>query len=278
LERAISGAPEQISRPLQGAIDAAADGINSARARLDELNKPGPDYSDTPLTTLSLSPFERREGDEEQAKYFKKRLFYVVNGLDRGSSASAAAVSEVEATVASLLSVSSPVELSWAAEKGKKDSSLAQLNGNWRLVYSSAFAKGNAPALPMYKLGQVYQRISAYSSRLDNTVELYSTINFPSIPGFPKSEPIITTVNLKHQFEAVGGSTVKIKYEETEVKSSGGPNGILGRLPEISLPQLPDGLRPPEASRESTFDVLYMDDDTRISRGTRGELRVFVKT
>ena len=50
-----------------------------------------------------------------QAKYFKKRLFYVVNGLDRGSSASAAAVSEVEATVASLLSVSSPVELSWAA-------------------------------------------------------------------------------------------------------------------------------------------------------------------
>ena len=70
---------------------------------------------------------------------------------------------------------------------------------------------------------QVYQRISAYSSRLDNTVELYSTINFPSIPGFPKSEPIITTVNLKHQFEAVGGSTVKIKYEETEVKSSGTP-------------------------------------------------------
>ena len=68
---------------------------------------------------------------------------------------------------------------------------------------------------------QVYQRIAAYSSRLDNTVELYSTINFPSIPGFPKSEPIVTTVNLKHQFEAVGGSSVKISYEETEVKSSG---------------------------------------------------------
>ena len=54
---------------------------------------------------------------DPQAKYFKKRLFYVVNGLDRGSSASAAAVSEVEATVASLLSVSSPVDLSWAAGK-----------------------------------------------------------------------------------------------------------------------------------------------------------------
>lgn len=77
---------------------------------------------------------------------------------------------------------------------------------------------------------QVYQRISAYSSRLDNTVELYSTINFPSIPGFPKSEPIITTVNLKHQFEAVGGSTVKIKYEETEVKSSGIPFLLLPPL------------------------------------------------
>ena len=45
------------------------------------------------------------------------------------------------------------------AEQGKDTSSLAQLNGTWRLIYSSAFAKGNAPALPGYKLGQVKRRL-----------------------------------------------------------------------------------------------------------------------
>ena len=76
-------------------------------------------------------------------------------------------------------------------------------------------------AIDFVSFAQVYQRVSAYSSRLDNTVELYSTINFPQLPGFPKSEPVVTTVNLKHQFEASGGSQVKIKYEETDVKYTG---------------------------------------------------------
>lgn len=49
-----------------------------------------------------------------QAEYYKKRLFYCVSGLDRGSAANSSAAVEVEAAVASLLSVSSPVLLSWA--------------------------------------------------------------------------------------------------------------------------------------------------------------------
>ena len=40
-------------------------------------------------------------------------------------------------------------------EEGKEKSSLADLNGMWRLIYSSAFARGGLPSLPGYKLGQV---------------------------------------------------------------------------------------------------------------------------
>ena len=59
---------------------------------------------------------------------------------------------------------------------------------------------------------------------------------------------------------------------------AGGIGGLLGRLPEFSLPQLPRNLRPSREQRTSTFEMLYLDDDLRIIRGRRGELRVLVKT
>ena len=171
------------------------------------------------------------------------------------------------------------------AEEGKQRSSLAQLNGLWRLLYSSAFAKGQAPSLPGYKLGQVsvrasafilllhryhnfwqetqnqpikplqrsfidcwqsiclnkpwfhiqeknysaqvYQGIQAYGSKLDNIVEFYSTLNLPQLPGLPKPDPVILTANLKHYFESVGGSTVRITFQDAELKLTGLPLGLL---------------------------------------------------
>ena len=44
------------------------------------------------------------------------------------------------------------------------------------------------------------------------------------------------------------------------------------------IPELPEPLRPSRQARTSTFDVLYLDDDVRITRGSRGELRIFVRT
>ena len=46
----------------------------------------------------------------------------------------------------------------------------------------------------------------------------------------------------------------------------------------MTLPQLPSNLRPSRERRTSTFETLFLDDDLRITRGRRGELRVFVKT
>lgn len=71
---------------------------------------------------------------------------------------------------------------------------------------------------------------------------------------------------------------VDLKENLRACVDAGGPNGILGRLPEVTIPQLPEGLRPPRDARSSTFEVLYLDEDLRISRGNRGELRVFLRT
>ena len=74
-----------------------------------------------------------------------------------------------------------------------------------------------------------------------------------------------------------GGPTCTITYDATDVKLDGGVAGLLGALPALALPELPSFLRPGPAQRTSSFDVLYLDGDLRVTRGERGELRVFVK-
>jgi PAP_fibrillin len=58
----------------------------------------------------------------------------------------------------------------------------------------------------------------------------------------------------------------------------GGLGGILSGLPQITLPELPDTLRPSRQQRSARFDVVFLDDWLRITKGDRGELRIFVRT
>lgn len=52
--------------------------------------------------------------------------------------------------------------------------------------------------------------------------------------------------------------------------------GNLSQLPPFEVPRLPDQLRPPSNPGRGEFEVTYIDSETRITRGDRGELRVFV--
>jgi hypothetical protein len=72
--------------------------------------------------------------------------------------------------------------------------------------------------------------------------------------------------------ELSGTSGIKITFEKTTVKTKGN----LSQLPPLELPRIPDNLRPPSNTGSGEFEVTYLDDDTRITRGDRGELRVFV--
>ncbi|GER44253.1 harpin binding protein 1 [Striga asiatica] len=97
----------------------------------------------------------------------------------------------------------------------------------------------------------------------DNIVELELGAPWP----FP---PLEVTATLAHKFEVIGTKGVKITFEKTTVKTKGN----LSQLPPLDVPRLPEALRPPSNTGFGEFEVTYLDSNTRITRGDRGELRV----
>ena len=86
-------------------------------------------------------------------------------------------------------------------------------------------------------LAQVYQVISTVAT-LDNVVEFYFRNQLPSLPGLPPAEPIVATARLRHSLEIQGGSTVRITFESTELKTTGGRwhDAALYRCPRLMFP------------------------------------------
>uniref|UniRef100_J3N9E8 Plastid lipid-associated protein/fibrillin conserved domain-containing protein n=1 Tax=Oryza brachyantha TaxID=4533 RepID=J3N9E8_ORYBR len=173
-----------------------------------------------------------------------------------------------------------PSDVGYAdASAGADDDAVTALKvkllGRWRLVYSSAFSSrtlgGSRPGPPTGRLlpitlGQVFQRIDVVSKDFDNIVEVELGAPWP-LP------PVELTATLAHKFEIIGTSGIKITFDKTTVKTKGN----LSQLPPLEVPRIPDNLRPPSSSTGSgEFEVTYLDGDTRITRGDRGELRVFV--
>ncbi|PNH11464.1 putative plastid-lipid-associated protein 6, chloroplastic, partial [Tetrabaena socialis] len=72
-----------------------------------------------------------------------------------------------------------------------------------------------------------------------------------------------------------GNSTVKIVYEETFGELVG--SSLFSQLPRLAAPSLPDVLKPPKFLRSATFQVTFLDPVLRITRGDRGELRVYLR-
>lgn len=111
---------------------------------------------------------------------------------------------------------------------------------------------------------QVFQRIDTVSKDFDNIVALEFGAPWPL-------QPVQVTVTLAHKFELIGSAKIKIKFEKTTLKATGN----LAQLPPFEVPRIPDSLRPPNTG-SGEFEVTYLDSDLRITRGDRGELRVFV--
>ncbi|CAO2144622.1 unnamed protein product [Urochloa humidicola] len=223
-----------------------------------------------PVDYASDSP----AGADAEADYIpslKVKLLSAVSGLNRGLAATQEDLDRADAAARELeAAAGGPVDLTGPG--------LDALQGRWRLVYSSAFSSrtlgGSRPGPPTGRLlpitlGQVFQRIDVVSRDFDNIVELELGAPWP----FP---PLEATATLAHKFEVVGTSGVKIDFEKTTVKTK----GSLAQLPPLEVPRIPDNLRPPSLSDAGTgsgeFEVTYLDGDTRVTRGDRGELRVFV--
>ncbi|XVF38494.1 hypothetical protein REPUB_Repub20aG0106900 [Reevesia pubescens] len=195
----------------------------------------------------------------------KLKLLSTVSGLNRGLAASEVDIEKADAAAKELEAVAGPVDLSTDLDK---------LQGRWKLIYSSAFSSrtlgGSRPGPPTGRLlpitlGQVFQRIDVLSKDFDNIVELELGTPWP-LP------PLEVTATLAHKFELLGTAKIKITFEKTTVKTKGN----LSQLPPLEVPRLPDNLRPPSNTGSGEFEVTFVDADTRITRGDRGELRVFV--
>ncbi|XP_021899514.1 plastid-lipid-associated protein 6, chloroplastic [Carica papaya] len=211
-------------------------------------------------------PPSQPDGDKSQfVASLKVKLLSAVSGLNRGLAASIDDLQKADASAKELEAVGGPVDLTVDLDK---------LQGRWKLIYSSAFSSrtlgGSRPGPPTGRLlpitlGQVFQRIDVLSKDFDNIVELELGAPWP----FP---PVEVTATLAHKFELIGTSNIKITFEKTTVKTTGN----LSQLPPLDVPRIPDALRPPSNTGTGEFEVTYLDADTRITRGDRGELRVFV--
>ncbi|XP_015088423.1 plastid-lipid-associated protein 6, chloroplastic isoform X2 [Solanum pennellii] len=206
-----------------------------------------------------------KEAKVELIGSLKLKLLSAVSGLNRGLAASEDDLKKADEAAKELESCAGAVDL--AAD-------LDKLQGRWKLIYSSAFSSrtlgGSRPGPPTGRLlpitlGQVFQRIDVLSKDFDNIVELELGAPWP----FP---PVEATATLAHKFELIGSSTIKIIFEKTTVKTTGN----LSQLPPLEVPRIPDQFRPPSNTGSGDFEVTYIDSDTRVTRGDRGELRVFV--
>ncbi|XP_078148204.1 plastid-lipid associated protein PAP / fibrillin family protein [Carex rostrata] len=195
----------------------------------------------------------------------KLNLLSAISGLNRGLAATEEDLKKAESAAKELEAEGGIVDLT-------KD--LDKLQGRWKLIYSSAFSSrtlgGSRPGPPIGRLlpitlGLVFQRIDVLSKDFDNIVELQFATPWP-IP------PIQATATLAHKFEVIGTSNIKINFEKTTVK----PTGSFSQLPPLDIPRLPDALRSSSNTGNGEFEVTYFDSDLRITRGDRGELRVFV--
>lgn len=203
----------------------------------------------------------------------KQQLFRALAPLDRGTAASETDRNKVE-------ELSSSIETLFAKLESAADAAVPidkRLNGKWRLVYSSTFA-GQAGGTQGFtgaptgggplRLGQVYQRVFARRQVVDNIVEIRSP-NF-----FPFS--LDATATLSHGLTVMGPKTIQITFDDITVRVGGALKGVR----PLSPPQLPEVLsflRPPASLRSGSFQTTFVDGEARISRGDRGELRIFIR-
>lgn len=214
----------------------------------------------------SISDFQLPDPIKDNTiKSLKFKLLSAVSGLNRGLVASEEDLQKADSAAKEIEAVGGAVDLS---------SDLEKLQGRWKLIYSSAFSSrtlgGSRPGPPIGRLlpitlGQVFQRIDILSKDFDNIVELELGAPWPL-------QPIEVTATLAHKFEIIGKSGIKIIFEKTTVKTTGN----LSQLPPLEIPQLPEQFRPTTNRGSGEFEVTYLDTDLRITRGDRGEVRVFV--
>jgi PAP_fibrillin len=144
-----------------------------------------------------------------------------------------------------------------------------QLDGNWRLLYTTSRGLLGIDQFPLLKLGQIYQLIRAKEGKIYNIAEVY---------GIPFLEGI---VSVAARFQPVSERRVEVKFERS----------ILGLQRLVNYQSSEDFVQQLEAGKKFTaidfsiesrdqqgwLDITYLDQDLRIGRGNEGSIFVLAK-
>lgn len=136
-----------------------------------------------------------------------------------------------------------------------------QLDGEWALQYSNRGLSPGYVGPPLFpKIVSVTQRIDSSTMRLDNSVTLSGPLGDIKII-------------LGHAMQVQSDSfpaVVRINFDSLVIDAS--PSPLLPTSMDISAL-----LGPQLLPRTGLFETSFCDEDMRISRGERGEMRVFSK-
>lgn len=235
--------------------------------------------SSEPLSSSSDSSRDETTADNNASSSvvdsLKYKILKCLSTLDRGN----AAGEEDRQVIRDLVD---QLEAAAASDETKTfspaDEQLeAALNGEWRLAWSTTFAgeqagsQGFTGAPGGGSLGSVYQRIQCEGKTCDNVVSLAGSGGgglLPSLSG---------AASLGHTYE-VTGATMRITFTGVTVETDMfGIGPVTLPSPLDALPsELREGLQKAGA-QSGAFNTTFIDDDVRISRGDRGETRVFVR-
>ena len=147
-----------------------------------------------------------------------------------------------------------------------------QLEGIWRLLYTTSQELLGIDRIPLYRLGQIYQCVYLAEQRIYNIAEI---VGLPYLEGL---------VSVSARFEAVSQRRVNVGFERGVL----GLQRLLGyETPSAFLQTLQIQEKLPfwqgidfriNRDRQSGWlEVTYLDDDLRIGRGNQGSLFVLRK-
>jgi len=144
-----------------------------------------------------------------------------------------------------------------------------QLDGNWRLLYTTSEELLRIDQFPFLKLGQIYQCIRTREARVYNIAEVY---------GLPYLEGL---VSVAARFEAVGDRRVNVIFERFIL---GLQRWVDYQSADQFIQQIESGKRfaaidstIQDRDRQGWLDITYLDDDLRIGRGNEGNVFVLTK-
>lgn len=167
---------------------------------------------------------------------------------------------------------------SWAARLEDRNpypeplAATAQLDGIWRLLYTTSQELLGIDNIPLYKLGQIYQCVSVADGRIYNLAEV---VGLPQLAGL---------VAVTARFTAVSPKRVNVGFERgvfglQKLLGYGTPAAFIHKLQTQEKLPLWQGVdfRLNRDRQSGWLEVTYLDDDLRIGRGNQGSLFVLRK-